>query len=65
VVNISDAVKVMSYTANAEQYPLTAEGMNLADVYSRGDGINNMDALSIQKYVAQVTSELPESYTED
>jgi hypothetical protein len=61
-VNISDAVKVMSHVANESGYPMEEQGRINADVYSNGDGLSNMDALAIQKYVAQVLEELPESY---
>ncbi|MBQ8297647.1 MAG: hypothetical protein IJX77_07690 [Ruminococcus sp.] len=61
-VTINDAVKVMSYVTNKDAYPLTEEQMNAADVYQRGDGLSNMDALSIQKRAAQLIASLPESY---
>jgi hypothetical protein len=61
-VEISDAVRIMSYTNNTIQYPLSEQGLNNADVYNRGDGLNNMDALAVQKRCANVLSELPESY---
>ena len=35
--------------------------LDLADVYKRGDGVNGMDALSIQKYDAGLLTALPES----
>jgi mannan endo-1,4-beta-mannosidase len=64
-VSISDAVRIMSYDNNSAKYPLSDEALNNADVYMRGDGVNNMDALSVQKYSAQLLSELPESYQSD
>lgn len=60
-VNINDAVKIMSFVSNSSQYPLSDKGANNADVSSRGDGISNMDALSVQKWIAQIIEELPES----
>lgn len=60
-VEISDAVKIMSYCTNSVQYPLDAQAMDNADVYSRGDGISNMDALSVQKLLANTIASLPES----
>ncbi|MBQ8297485.1 MAG: cellulase family glycosylhydrolase [Ruminococcus sp.] len=63
-LTINDAVKVMSYVTNKEAYPLTEEQMDIADVYQRGDGLGNMDALAIQKKVAQLISSLPESNLE-
>ncbi|MBQ8296863.1 MAG: glycoside hydrolase [Ruminococcus sp.] len=63
-VTINDAVKVMTYVTNKEAYPLTDEQLDAADVYQRGDGISNMDALAIQKKAAQLISMLPESNME-
>ena len=51
----------MSFVSNSSQYPLSDKGANNADVSSRGDGISNMDALAVQKWLAQVIEELPES----
>ena len=56
-VNMSDAVLIMQSIANPEKYGLkgtakehiTEEGSNKADV--DGEGITNMDALTIQKYL--------------
>ncbi len=61
-VELNDAVKIMCNVADGENNPLTEEEINAADVYQRGDGINNMDALSVQKYLSQLIAELPESY---
>lgn len=63
-VEISDAAKIMSYVANPEKYSLSEKALDISDVYQRGDGVNNMDALSIQKYLVQIIKELPESYSE-
>ncbi|MBQ8297250.1 MAG: beta-mannosidase [Ruminococcus sp.] len=64
VVGISDAVKIMSYVTDKEKYPLTDAQIEIADVYQKGDGLSNMDALSIQKKLAQLLSGLPESNAE-
>lgn len=64
-VNIADAVRIMSFVENENEYPLEEQGKINADVYTNGDGLNNMDALAVQKYIAQVLEELPESYLED
>ncbi len=61
-VELNDAVMIMSSIADPDNYVLTEEEINAGDVYQRGDGINNMDALSIQKYLSQLIAELPESY---
>ena len=60
-VGISDVVKVMMYVANKTGNPLSDQGYDNADVYSRGDGVFISDALSIQKKVAQMIDTLPES----
>ena len=61
VVNINDAAVIMSYVSNREASPITAQGLVNADVYQNGDGLSNMDALSVQKKLAQLIAELPES----
>ena len=61
-VEINDAVLVMSYVSNKTANTITAEGLVNADVNANGDGISSNDALSIQKFLANVLSELPESY---
>lgn len=61
-VSIADAVLIMQAISNADEYQLSAGGANNADVYNRGDGISTVDALSIQKFVADSITELPESW---
>ncbi len=61
-VEVADAILIMSNVINAELYPLTAEQTERADVYQKGDGIGVNDAVSIQKYITKLISELPESY---
>ncbi len=60
-VELNDAVLVMSNVIDSTANPISDQGKINADVYSNGDGISNMDALAIQKYLAQLISELPES----
>ena len=60
-VEIADAIAVMAYVTNSEKNQLTAEQINCADVYQRGDGIAVTDAVSIQKYLTKLITELPES----
>ena len=60
-VEINDAVLIMSYVSNKTKYPLTGNALLAADVYRNGDGISNMDALSIQKYLSDFITKLPES----
>ncbi|MBP5363162.1 MAG: glycoside hydrolase, partial [Ruminococcus sp.] len=59
-VSIADAVAILQYVANKDKYPLTAEAVDNADVYARGDGVTSRDALSIQKLDAGVIQTLPE-----
>lgn len=61
-IGISDAAVIMSYVTNSEKYPLSEQALNNADIYQRGDGISNMDALAVQKKLAQLITSLPESY---
>lgn len=51
VVNISDAVAILSCVNNNEKYALTAQGLINSDVNQTGDGLSNMDALDVQKYL--------------
>lgn len=60
-VEIADVVAIMIHISTPGG-TLTAAGINNADVYQRGDDIGNMDALSVQKSIAQLITELPESY---
>lgn len=62
-VTINDSVSIMSYVGNKKLYPLDSDALICSDVSSNGDGISNMDALAIQKYLAQVLDKLPESYS--
>ena len=61
-VSINDAVKIMSFVGNSDKYYIVPKAQDAADVYSRGDGVSNMDAVAVQKYLAQIVSSLPESY---
>ena len=53
-VTISDAVQIMSFVTNCEMYPLSEMSQIVGDVYNTGDGINNMDALQIQRMLANI-----------
>ena len=57
-VSLADALLILQHVANASKYPLSEKAADNADVYSRGDGITAMDALSIQKYDAKVIKRL-------
>ncbi len=68
VVDLSDAVLIMQYSANPDEYGIgklhgiTEQGAANADVYENGSGLTNSDALSIQKYKLGLIDKLPESY---
>ena len=53
-VDLSDAVLILQYLSNPDKY-----GPN---VHERGNGVTTQDALSIQKYIVELVTELPESY---
>lgn len=63
-VEIADAVKIMCYVTDKESTEIEEQGIINGDVYQTGDGLSVQDALSIQKYLAQIITELPESYAE-
>ncbi|MBR3760449.1 MAG: right-handed parallel beta-helix repeat-containing protein [Ruminococcus sp.] len=68
-VNLSDAILVLQVIGNPDTYGvsgtekshITADGIANADVSSKGDGLTNMDALAIQRYLLKLISVLPES----
>ena len=47
-VTLADAVAVLQYLANEDEYRLTAQGALNADIVGN-DGINTVDALEIQR----------------
>ena len=56
IVNYDDVDLIMKSTANPDDYSLSAKQKDAADVYNRGSGVTNMDALTIQEYVnGQIT----------
>jgi len=67
-VLLNDAVLVLQVLGNPDAYGvdgsepshITAQGAANSDVYENGTGITNMDALSIQKYILKLVTELPE-----
>lgn len=61
-VRISDAVRILSFSANSEKYPMTIYTQRACDVYNNGDGIDSVDSLTVQKYITNIIAELPESY---
>ncbi|MBE6861847.1 MAG: glycoside hydrolase [Ruminococcus sp.] len=61
-IEVADAIAIMSNVVNTDLYPLDDVSSANADVYQHGDGLSVSDAVSIQKYITRIISELPESY---
>ncbi len=67
-VSLADAVLIMQSIANPSKYGvngtdethITEQGITNGDVYEVGSGLTPQDALSIQKYLLRLISELPE-----
>ncbi len=66
IVDLSDAVLIMQYSANPDKYGLgkadgiSEQGAKNADVAGGNDGITNLDALAIQKLKLGLIDKLPE-----
>lgn len=60
-IEIADAVKIMCYVTDKESTQIDEQGLLNGDVYQTGDGLSVQDALSVQKYLAQIITELPET----
>lgn len=58
-VGLGDAVLVMQAIANPDKYQLTAFQRSNGDVYGNGDGLTNMDAITIQRYILELVDSLP------
>lgn len=64
-VDLSDAVMIMQSIANPSKYQLSEQGNLNADCTSKislnksGDGVTNMDALTIQQYALELIDSLP------
>ncbi len=63
-VTIADSVAILQYLANSDEYGLSAQALDNADVELRGNGVNTSDALAIQKLDAKVIETLPESWAD-
>lgn len=61
-VSLADAIIVLQSISNPDKYSLSDQGAINADVDLNGNGISPKDALSIQKYLAHIITELPESF---
>ena len=63
-LTVADPTLIMQALSNPSDFKLTGEGADRGDVNNRGDGITAADALAIQKYMAGIISELPESWSD-
>ena len=61
-LEVADAIAIMAYSTNPDAYPLDDAQLICCDVYQHGDGVSITDAVSVQKYLTKLISELPESY---
>jgi hypothetical protein len=57
-VDISDLVAVTCYCIDSEANPICKAALEVADVYNTGDGVNSLDALTIQQYLVKMISEI-------
>lgn len=71
-LSLSDAVLIMQSLGNPDMYGengtepthITKKGIDVADVCNRGDGLTNLDALTVQKHLLKIIPELPFSWQE-
>lgn len=61
-VEVADAVLILQSIADPGTYVLDDTQKDLADVSTRGNGVDTEDARAIQMYKADLVSELPVSY---
>ena len=59
-VLLNDFQSMTTEEIKAIDNKLSAEAMNNADVFYRGDGVNSSDAVAVQKYLAKLINALPE-----
>lgn len=58
-VKMNDAVFIMQSIANPDEFKLTTQGEINADCDGQNNGVSNMDALAIQKYLIKIYPSLP------
>lgn len=66
-VLLNDAILILQALGNPDEYgvggasdgAITEQGAKNADVAGNGDGLTNMDALAVQKYLLHIYTELP------
>ena len=56
---MNDAVLIMQSIANPDEFKLTTQGEINADCDGQNNGVSNMDALAIQKYLIKIYPSLP------
>lgn len=59
IVLLSDAILILQWLGNPDNYAIPESQLEAADVYERGSGLTSMDALSIQKYLLKLIDALP------
>lgn len=59
-LTIADATAIVQFLGNADEYPLSEQGMINADCYNTGDGVTGKDAAAIQ----MIEAGLAESFEE-
>lgn len=67
-IRLSDAILIMQAIGNPDAYgiggsdatALTETGALNADCYNTGDGLTNLDAIAVQRYILELIPELPE-----
>lgn len=67
-ITLSDAITIMQVIGNPDSYgpngsdpsAITETGLVNADCCNPGDGLTNLDALAIQRYLLKLINELPE-----
>ncbi|MBR6622853.1 MAG: hypothetical protein IKK91_02980, partial [Ruminococcus sp.] len=58
-VLLSDAVLILQWLGNHDEYHIAEAQIEAADVYERGSGLTSMDALTIQKFLLKLIDSLP------
>lgn len=53
-LSINDAVRIMSHVSNSDKYPIYYLAAEISDIQDTGDGLSNMDALEIQRRLANI-----------
>lgn len=60
-ITIADATAILQAIGNPDKYGLSEQGAKNADCCNVGDGITGLDALSVQRFEAEIIDSLPET----